>query len=190
MNLALKLNFKLSQCLPVCGVGAVGALTLALACGAGMAQAQVLGSPLGSLPAGSGPGQHSPNSAFPALPQRNDVVPWSVLTNVTTKYRNDMHRMAPVFLPDVRALHGTSVRILGYMMPLEAGLAQTHFLLTSVPLTCPFCTPGGPESMVEVYSQKPVKYGPEGVVMAGRLQVMYDDPQGLYYRMKDAVAVK
>ena len=33
------------------------------------------------------------------------------------------------------------------MMPLEPGEKQSHFLLSAVPLTCSFCTPGGPETV-------------------------------------------
>jgi hypothetical protein len=76
------------------------------------------------------------------------------------------------------------------MMPLEPGEKQKHFLLTSVPLTCSFCTPGGPESMVEVFSKNPVKYSLEPVVVDGKFAVLADDPYGLYYRITDAVAVK
>jgi hypothetical protein len=76
------------------------------------------------------------------------------------------------------------------MMPLEPGEKQTHFLLSSVPLTCSFCLPGGPESMVEVRSKTPIRYGMEPVVVQGRLSVLRDDPYGLYYRITDAVPVK
>jgi hypothetical protein len=76
------------------------------------------------------------------------------------------------------------------MMPLTPGAQQSHFLVSSVPLTCSFCVPGGPESMVEVRTKAPVKYVMEGVVVEGPLQVLPDDPQGLYYRMNDAVLVK
>jgi uncharacterized protein len=59
-----------------------------------------------------------------------------------------------------------------------------------VPLTCSFCTAGGPESMVEVRTKTPVKYGMEPVVVEGKFQVLSDDSYGLYYRMTDAVSVK
>ncbi len=75
-------------------------------------------------------------------------------------------------------------------MPLEPGEKQKHFLLTSVPLTCAFCTPGGPESMVEVYSKDTVKYTLEPVAVEGKFSVMADDPYGLYYRIKEAVVIK
>ena len=140
------------------------------------------------LALGAGPGVHSPNSLFAPLPQRADVLPWSVLTDVKTKLVNK--RVLPNFPADVQALNDKPQRIQGFMMPLDPGEKQTHFLLTSVPLTCSFCTPGGPESMVEVFTKTPVKYTMEPVVVDGKLAVLADDPYGLYYRINNAVTVK
>ena len=145
--------------------------------------------PAGALPPlGQGAGQHSPNSPFAPLPARNDVVPWSTLTSV--KMKTVGRRLLPEFPANVRALHGTTVRVQGFMMPLAPGEKQTHFLVSSVPLTCSFCTPGGPESMLEVRTRTPVKYSLEAVVVEGRMQVLDDDPMGLFYRMTFAVPVK
>jgi hypothetical protein len=142
----------------------------------------------GGIPAGTGPGVHSPNSPFAPLQERADVLPWSVLTSVKTKV--DRNRILPVFPSDVRALNKKNQRIQGFMMPLEPGEKQKHFLLSSVPLTCSFCVAGGPESMVEVKTKTPVKYVMEPVVVEGNFAVLDDDPYGLYYRITDAVAVK
>lgn len=148
-----------------------------------------LSSPIGGdLPAGSGPGIHSPNSPFAPLPQRADVVPWSVLSDVALKRVKG--RVLPDFPAPVQALNGRSQRIQGFMMPLQPGERHKHFLLTSVPLTCSFCTPGGPESMVEVKAKTPVKYTLEPLVVEGVLAVLADDAYGLYYRIVDAVAVQ
>jgi uncharacterized protein len=144
--------------------------------------------PATGLPAGAGPGVHSPDSPFAPLPQRTDVVPWSVLTSVTT--RTDRNRVLPVFNAGQLALHQKTQRIQGFMMPLEPGEKQSHFLLSSVPLTCSFCTPGGPESMVEVKTKTPVRATMEPVVVEGRFLVLNDDPYGLYYRITEAVGVK
>jgi hypothetical protein len=140
------------------------------------------------IPAGTGPGVHSPDSPFAPLPQRSDVVPWSVLTTVKT--RVEKNKVLPVFQPEQVALTGKPQRVQGFMMPLEPGEKQTHFLLSSVPLTCSFCVPGGPESMVEVKTKQPVRYTLEPVVVEGRFAVLNDDPYGLYYRITDAVGVK
>ena len=162
------------------------ALCVALLPMPGLAQS---GSPIDSaLPGGSGPGVHSPNSPFAPLPQRTDVLPWSVLTDVKT--RTVKNRVFPVFPAPVLALNNTTQRIQGFMMPLEPGEKQKHFLISSVPLGCSFCTAGGPESMVEIKTKTPVKYTLVGVVVEGRLSVMTDDEYGLYYRMVNAVSVK
>lgn len=148
-----------------------------------------LGSPIaGGLPSGTGPGIHSPNSPFAPLPQRADVVPWSLLSDVKTKPVKN--RLLPAFPAPVVALNDKTQRIQGFMMPLEPGEKQKHFLLSAVPLTCSFCTPGGPESMVEVKTKTPVKYSLEPVIVEGKFAVLNDDSYGLYYRISDAVSVK
>ena len=164
----------------------VAAVLVALAPLAVVAQ---LSSPIaGGVPAGTGAGVHSPNSPFAPRQDRADVLPWSLLTAVKTK--TVKNRVLPVFPSDVQALNSKSQRIQGFMMPLEPGEKQKHFLLSSVPLTCSFCTPGGPESMVEVKTKTPVKYSLEAVVVEGQFAVLADDPYGLYYRVTDAVPVK
>jgi len=165
--------------------------------------AQVLSSPLGPVPAassgssggtassiphGEGAGVHSPLSPFAPLKPRSDVVAWSVLTDVKTQIRN--RRIVPIYPAAVLAMNQKKIRIQGFMMPLGPGEQQRHFLLSSVPLTCSFCTPGGPESMVEVRTIKPVKYSLEAVVVEGKFHVLENDPYGLYYRFTEAVGVK
>lgn len=183
-----------------------GVMLVALWWVASSAQAQVLSSPLGTpvpsgskaitpavpatpvVPHGQGAGVHSPLSPFAPLPQRTDVVAWSQLTRVTTRVED--RRMVPVYPKAVTALHQKTVRVQGFMMPLQVGEQQRHFLLSSVPLTCSFCVPGGPESMVEVHTRAPVKYSLGAVVVEGQFHVLQNDPYGLYYRITDGVAVK
>ncbi|MES2936603.1 MAG: DUF3299 domain-containing protein [Pseudomonadota bacterium] len=154
------------------------------------AQAQQLQQPPApAVPMGTGAGVHSPNSPFAPLPARTDVVPWSLLTDVQTK-ADAKNRLLPSFKKDQMALNQRKQRIQGFMMPLEPGEKQTHFLLSSVPLTCSFCTPGGPESMVEVKTKTPVKYTLDPVTVEGTFALLNDDPYGMYYRVTDAVAVK
>lgn len=162
----------------------IAPLVAAAALLAGAAWAQLPG----GVPQGTGAGVHSPNSPFPPLQPRADVVPWSLLTTVATKTENN--RLVPVFTPQQQALARKPQRLQGYMMPLEPGEKQTHFLLSSVPLTCSFCVPGGPESMVEVRTKTPVAYTMEPVVVEGRFATLVNDDDGLYYRMTDAVPVK
>jgi hypothetical protein len=137
---------------------------------------------------GQGPGYHDPRSAFRPITARDGVVPWQLLASVTS--RAEKNRVVPVFTAPVQALNNQMVRLEGFMMPLEPGEKQRHFLLSSVPTTCAFCVPAGPEGLVEVRSRTPVKYSLEPVLVEGKLAVLSNDPYGLYYRIVDAHPVQ
>ena len=137
---------------------------------------------------GQGPGYHDPRSPFAPLQEKEGILTWELLSSVTTKAEKT--KLTPVFPAKVLALDKRKVKVQGFMMPLEPGEKQKHFLLTSVPLTCSFCIPGGPESMVEVFTKTAIKYTLQPVVVEGRFDILVDDPHGLYYRMTDAASVK
>lgn len=125
---------------------------------------------------------------FRPLPDRKDVVSWKLLAQVELVKQKD--RYVPQFAKDVAALDQKEVKVQGFIMPLQMGDKQSHFVLTAMPQTCAFCLPGGPESMVEVKSKTPVKYTFEPVVLTGKLSVLKDDPTGVFYRLTDAVPAK
>ena len=133
---------------------------------------------------------HSPNSPFAPLPNRADVLPWPLLTDVKlVKDSKGGTAMKPSFTAGQQALDQKTQRVQGFMMPLDMGERQKRFILAALPPTCSFCMPGGPEQMVEVQAKTPVKYGFEPIVVSGRFTVLRDDSMGLYYRLTDAVAV-
>jgi hypothetical protein len=121
------------------------------------------------------------------LPELKGVVSWKTLAEVKTVKLKD--RFIPDFGKNVATLDRKEVKLQGFMMPLDMGEKQKRFLLVSLPPTCSFCMPGGPEQMVEVQARTPVKYGFEPIVVSGRFAVLRDDAMGLYYRLTDAVAV-
>ena len=55
-----------------------------------------------------------------------------MLTDIRTQVEN--RRIVPVYPPAVQSLDQRQQRIQGFMMPLEPGEQQRHFLLSSVPL--------------------------------------------------------
>ena len=134
------------------------------------------------VPPGVDPNQFKP------LPERKDVVSWKTLSQVELVKQKD--RYVPQFAKDVAALDQKEVKVQGFMMPLQVGDKQSHFVLTAMPQSCAFCLPGGPESMVEVKSKTPVKYTFDAVVLTGKLTVLKDDPTGIFYRLTDAIPSK
>ena len=122
------------------------------------------------------------------LPDRKDIISWKLLAQVELVKVKD--RYQPQFSAGIAALDAKEVKVQGFMMPLEMGDKQSHFILSAMPQDCAFCMPGGPESLVEVKTRKPLAYGVEAVVLSGKLAVLKDDPTGVFYRLTDAVPVK
>ena len=121
------------------------------------------------------------------LPELKGVVSWKTLAQVEPVKQKD--RFVPQFSTSITALDKKEVRLQGFMMPLDMGERQKRFILTSMPPSCAFCLPAGPDQLVEVQAKAPVKNGFDPIVLSGRFQVLRDDPMGLYYRLVDAVPV-
>lgn len=118
------------------------------------------------------------------LKEIKGVVSWKMLAKV--KQLKSKNRIVPEFSKDIAALNGKEVKLQGFMVPLEAGKKQTHFLLSVNSSSCSYCLPAGPEGVVEVKSKTPVKHTFEPIVLSGKMAVLRDDPMGLYYRLTNA----
>ena len=153
----------------------------------------LLASPLIATAATQGPppqgGNHVPPASAPPmqmqpLPDIKGVVSWNTLAKVKQIKTKD--RILPEFSKEIAALNNQEVKVQGFMMPLEPGEKQTHFLISLTPQSCNFCLPAGPEGVVEVRTKTPVKYTFEPIIVSGKMAVLKDDPMGLYYRLTDA----
>lgn len=136
------------------------------------------------VPPAQGIAPAAPPTPMPPLPEIKGVVSWNTLAKVKQVKTKD--KILPSFSKEVSELNGREVVLQGYMMPLEPGEKQSHFLLTLSSPSCAYCLPAGPEGIVEIKSKTPVKYSLEPVFVNGKLSVMNDDPAGLYYRLTEA----
>ncbi len=121
------------------------------------------------------------------LPEQQGVVSWKTLAQVEPVKRDG--RMVPEFAKEILGLDKRQIRIQGFILPMDLGDKQRHFLISAVPPHCPFCLPAGPDAVVEVWARKPVSYGFEPVVLEGKLAVLKDDPNGLLYRLSEATLI-
>jgi hypothetical protein len=113
------------------------------------------------------------------------AVSWDTLAKVRVVQQDG--RRGPEFDPEVRRLAGQQVTVRGFMLPLEQGAQQQNFLLTVVPMQdCFYCLQHGPGSMLEVRAARPAAYTYARVAVTGRLELVMDDPLGMYYRLVDA----
>jgi hypothetical protein len=119
---------------------------------------------------------------------KRPTLSWAVLGQAGIVKQQD--RFVPQFPKEVVALDQKQVKLQGFMMPLDAAAKQQRFLLTAVPSDCGFCMPGGPEQLVEVQAKSGMKYVLDAIVVSGKLALLRDDANGLFYRLTEAVAVE
>lgn len=120
-----------------------------------------------------------------ALPEVEGVLRWELLTAVTVDEGTNGLPVAR-FGETQRALDGESVKLQGFMLPLEGGSNIRHFLLVRSAPSCFFCMPGGPEEVVEVRAAEAVPFSLDPMVMAGTLTLDDSGETGIFYRLESA----
>ena len=121
------------------------------------------------------------------LPRIDGTVTWETLAEVEPVFVKG--RMVPKFSHAIEDLDNKPVLIYGFIIPLNFGKDQRHFLVSPVPPHCPFCMPAGPEATIEVLASKRVPYQFEPVLISGKFSLVKDDSNGLLYRMSEASQV-
>ena len=122
------------------------------------------------------------------LPERAGVVSWKTLSQVEPVKKDG--KMMPAFSTEILGLDRTDVKVQGFMIPLDIGEKQKHFLLSAVPPHCQFCLPAGPDEIVEIEATSPISYTFDPIVVGGKFSVVKDDATGILYRMRGASRVE
>jgi uncharacterized protein len=93
----------------------------------------------------------------------------------------------PGFSPAIQALNGKTIKVSGYMMPLENSAKQKHFVLLGYPPGCPFHMHAMPNQFVEIKAVVPVRVDTDNpTVITGTLQLTGQDESGIFYRLVNA----
>jgi len=119
--------------------------------------------------------------------EQGALVSWEALAQVSVTRQKD--RYVPEFSKQIVALDKRAVRLRGFMLPLEQGARQKHFLLSAQPPECAFCMPGSAEQFAEVRTRTPVKYVSEPITLSGTFMLVRDESGGLLYRLHEATLV-
>ena len=123
----------------------------------------------------------------PELPVVENVIQWSELMQTSLRY--ERQELIADFPEMISSRAGDTVRIAGFMTPLQAGSPQQWFLLTSAPPHCFFDIPGGPVGTVEVLAPDGIELAWDPVVVEGRFEPI-EKGEGTVYRLHDAKLVK
>lgn len=114
---------------------------------------------------------------------------WKDLSAVTYKIGQDEfgELYLPVFGDKIKKMEGKMVEADGYIIPFEGMFKPEHIILSSLPLAeCFFCGSGGPETVMEVMLNSPIKYTSKRVRVRGILTLNDRDPEKLMYILNDA----
>ena len=120
-----------------------------------------------------------------ALPKSKDPM-WAILAK--TKIKSDYAKglFTASFPPEVKALVGTEVTISGFMLPLEATEKFRHFIISKRTPTCPFCPPGEPNEIVDVWMEKAVAWEEDVIKVSGTFELMNNAELGLFFKLTKA----
>jgi len=120
---------------------------------------------------------------------------WEILSKVT--FQDQLQNPAvygmpkPIFMPEVKALEGKTITLDGFIFPMEGKTEAKNFILSSLPIAnCFFCGNGGPETVVEIFAEDPVRYTEKKIKVRGKLLLSDANPNGLPYSLSEAVLVK
>ena len=125
---------------------------------------------------------------------------WKVLgktkvINVDTKDTDgmDLVYQKPEFTPEVKKLDHQTIRIKGYMFPLDGAEEQNQFLFGPFPLNCPFQYHVTPALVIEAHmpDDKAVKFSYDPLTIEGTLELVPEDKEfSTFYRLRDVRIIK
>ncbi|MBL7831065.1 MAG: DUF3299 domain-containing protein [Saprospiraceae bacterium] len=124
-----------------------------------------------------------------------DSNPWKTLGKVTYKKKFDellgFKVDVPIFSKDVKDLDGKIIELQGYIIPVEGYKSHKEFIFSAYPYSsCFFCGAAGPETVMEVKSDEPVKYTVNPIKIKGKLRLNDKDINKLMYGLSDAKIVE
>jgi hypothetical protein len=119
-------------------------------------------------------------------------VSWSLLESTKEITRKDAKGYIvskPDYPPGVLALNGKTIKVSGYLMPLQNGKLQTHFVLLAYPPDCPFHLNPGPAQFIEVKTAKGVAFDYSVKTIEGVLQLDSQSESGVFFKLQNGRAL-
>lgn len=124
------------------------------------------------------------------------AVSWKTLQGVYVDVQDT--KTGTLYIPEfdktVTTLDGKIIEIQGFMFPLvpttDIPGSEDHFLLSSIPASCPFFHIYGGQ-IVEVVASKKIPFDEENPVrIRGKITLLKENTDGLFYKMTAATLVK
>lgn len=121
-----------------------------------------------------------------ALPKAQDTL-WTTLGKAKITLDENKGTYDATLTDEIKKLDGQKISISGFILPLETTETFKHFLLSKRTPTCFFCPPGEPNEIIEVFTDKPVPWDEDLVVIDGTFALTKNADMGIFFKMTDAV---
>jgi hypothetical protein len=113
-------------------------------------------------------------------------VVWNTLLKSKISYSAKPPHISASLTPDIKAMNGRTITASGFMLPMDSGEKSTHFLLSKRTPTCPFCPPGEPNEVIEVYTAKGIRYDDSMLTLQGKFELTNNTENGIFFVLKNA----
>lgn len=127
-----------------------------------------------------------------AVKPKEGSVAWEVFGKTKEREKVTKHDgltdvdVYPIFPDAVKALNGKTIQITGFMFPLDQEEKQTHFLIGPFPMSCPFHYHAINALIIEVVTEKPIKFTLEPITLKGVLKLTGEAGDGNFYQLQGA----
>jgi uncharacterized protein len=118
-------------------------------------------------------------------------ISWRLLEQTKLNDRTDEKTRTiytkPIFPAEIKALNGKTIKVAGWMLPLDNGKTQKRWVMLGYPPGCPFHMHALPNQFIEVLSPAGVPTDElKLIVVTGTLELTGFDESGIFYRLKNA----
>lgn len=92
----------------------------------------------------------------------------------------------PEFPEELKKLNGKTVKMSGYMFPLDQTEDQKQFLFGPFPLSCPYHYHSPNSLTIEAHADKPLPFSYDQITIKGTLELVPEDYEyNTFYRLKN-----
>ncbi len=120
-----------------------------------------------------------------SLPMAKGVI-WDTLLKTIVTFNEESSEYSAKFPDEVKKFDGQTLRINGFILPLESTDKFKHFLLSKRTPTCAFCPPGGPSEIIEVYTKDPIEWDDGLVQVDGKFGFTNNQELGVFFQLTNA----
>ena len=108
-----------------------------------------------------------------------------------TEDGEDISGVMPKFSDALSAFDGQTIKMQGYMFPLNAEDSQSVFLFGPFPLSCPYHYHVGPALVIEAHAKDKLEFNLSAIDITGVLELVpRDDEYNVFYRLRDVELIK